>query len=588
MLNTPDRKYRPFIGPDLTDRQWPSRRLTCAPRWLSTDLRDGNQALFEPMDAARKLRLFQTLVGIGFKEIEVAFPAASQTDFDFVRLLIEGGHIPDDVNIMVMTQARADLIARTFEALRGVRQATVSLYNATAPVWRRDVFALDQAEVKQMAVDHTRLVRQHFAAHPETHWTLQYSPEAFSATELPFAAEVCNAVIEVMQPTAAQPMVINLPATVEVSTPNVFADQVEWMHRHLHRREAIVLSIHPHNDRGTAVAAAELALMAGAERVEGCLFGQGERSGNVDLVTLALNLYTQGIAPQLDFSNLDATLHVVEACSQLPISPRHPYAGELVYTAFSGSHQDAIHKGLMRQRDLPDRPWEVPYLPIDPADLGRDYASVIRVNSQSGKGGMAHLLWQHFGLKLPRRMLIDFSAAVQRHADQLGKEVSAKALLQWWLQTYQPADAVKLVSHQVERNVQGIGISMALKPVPGHAEVDVKLIYGAGHSLFDAALHALQSGMHWPVEVTHREVQRLRRDGADTNVVLLEAAWATRTGRQWGVGVHDDAELAAVLALLNACGPCHALAGVRAEVGAPDDQVGPQPVGGRTVLGARR
>ena len=281
MLNTPDRKYRPFIGPVLTDRQWPSRRLSSAPRWLSTDLRDGNQALFEPMDAARKLRLFQTLVSIGFKEIEVAFPAASQTEFDFVRMLIDGGHIPDDVNIMVMTQARADLIARTFEALQGVRQATISLYNATAPVWRRDVFALNRAQVKQMAVDHARLVRQHFAAHPGTHWTLQYSPEAFSATELPFAAEVCNAVIEVMQPTALQPMIINLPATVEVSTPNVFADQVEWMHRHLHRREAVVLSIHPHNDRGTAVAAAELAMMAGAERVEGCLFGQGERSGKI-------------------------------------------------------------------------------------------------------------------------------------------------------------------------------------------------------------------------------------------------------------------------------------------------------------------
>jgi 2-isopropylmalate synthase len=548
MLNNPASKYQPVVGPDLPSRQWPGRRLVSAPRWLSTDLRDGNQALFEPMNLERKLRLFHTLLAVGFKEIEVAFPAASQTDFDFTRHIIEHDLIPDDVTIMVMTQARADLIERTFEALRGVRRATISLYNATAPVWRRDVFGLSRNEVLCMAVDHARLVLQHFDANPGTHWTLQYSPEAFSATEMPFAAEVCNAVIDAVAPSPERPMIINLPATVEVSTPNVFADQIEWMDQHLHRREALILSIHPHNDRGTAVAAAELALLAGAQRVEGCLFGQGERSGNVDLVTLALNLYTQGIAPGLDFSNIDETLHVVEHCSQLPISPRHPYVGELVYTAFSGSHQDAIHKGLTRHRDSGKELWEVPYLPIDPADLGRDYASVIRINSQSGKGGTAHLLASHYGLKLPRRMLIDFSNVVQEHADSSGREISAGTLLALWLETYQPEQALRLVAHQIDRQPNGVSLSMALREDNPLQSLGSKIVGGTGATVLDAALHALRDGLGWPIVITHHECQTL---GQEECVVMLECSLAGLSGRHWGIGLHTDADTAILMALLH-------------------------------------
>lgn len=426
MLRNPAEKYRAFPTVSLTNRQWPNRTITQAPIWMSTDLRDGNQSLIEPMSIERKLRFFDMLVKIGFKQIEVAFPSASQTDFDFVRRLIEEDRIPDDVTIEVLTQSREDLIERTFESLRGAKRAIVHLYNAIAPSFRRIVFAASRDEVRELALAGTRQIKALAARHPQTDWTFQYSPETFSMTELAFSREVCDAVIEIWQPTRERKMIINLPATVECATPNVYADQIEWMHRHLSRRDSIVLSVHPHNDRGTAVAAAELAVMAGADRIEGCLFGNGERTGNVDVVTLALNLYTQGVDPGLDFSDIDAVRHCVEECNQLPVHPRHPYVGDLVHTAFSGSHQDAIKKGFAAQR--PDTFWEVPYLPIDPADLGRSYDAVIRVNSQSGKGGMAYLLEHSYGLALPRRMQIEFSRAVQALSDTSGQEITAAAL----------------------------------------------------------------------------------------------------------------------------------------------------------------
>lgn len=423
MLTNPSAKYRPFAAVPLENRQWPGKTITQPPIWMSTDLRDGNQALIEPMSVDKKLRFFQTLVQIGLKEIEVGFPSASQTDFDFVRMLVEGGHIPDDVTIIVLTQARDELIRRTVDSAVGAKRAIVHIYNSVAPVFRRVVFGMEREEIVQIAVNGTRLIKELVAQHPQTQWGLEYSPESFSTTELDFSKQITDAVSAVWQPTPENKMIVNLPSTVEASTPNVYADQIEWMCRNLNNRESLVISVHPHNDRGTAVAAAELAVMAGADRVEGCLFGNGERTGNVDLVTLAMNLYTQGVHPGLDFSDIDAVRQLVEECNQLPVHPRHPYAGDLVFTAFSGSHQDAIKKGFAQQKA--DAIWEVPYLPIDPADLGRSYDAVIRVNSQSGKGGMAYLLEQEYGLQLPRRLQIEFSRVVQQLADSSGREIAA-------------------------------------------------------------------------------------------------------------------------------------------------------------------
>ncbi|CAH3384847.1 2-isopropylmalate synthase [Enterobacter cloacae] len=399
MLNTPADKYQPFPTLSLPDRRWPEQRITRAPRWLSTDLRDGNQALAEPMDSTRKLQFWDLLLSCGFKEIEVAFPSASQTDFNFVRQLIEENRIPDDVTIQVLTQAREDLIHRTFESLRGAKQATVHLYNATAPLFRRLVFGMEKAQIVELATRATRLIRQLCEENPETRWQYEYSPETFCFTEPEFALEICEAVAEIWQPCDERPMVINLPATVEVSTPNVYADQIEYFCRHFSRRRDVCISVHPHNDRGTGVACAELAVMAGADRVEGCLFGNGERTGNVCLVTLAMNLYSQGISPTLDFSDMNRVVEVVETCNQLPVHPRHPWAGRLAYTAFSGSHQDAIKKGFDARR--PGDRWKMPYLPVDPQDIGCTYEAVIRVNSQSGKSGSAWLIEQNHGLKLP-------------------------------------------------------------------------------------------------------------------------------------------------------------------------------------------
>ncbi|MWV11547.1 2-isopropylmalate synthase [Pseudomonas sp. R-28-1W-6] len=423
MLKDPSTKYRPFPQIDIADRTWPSKTIDQAPIWLSSDLRDGNQSLIEPMDAEKKMRFFKTLVKVGIKEIEVGFPSASQTDFDFVRELIEGGHIPDDVTIQVLTQAREDLITRTFESLKGAKQAIVHYYNATAPSFRRIVFNQDQAGVIEIAVNAAQIIQRLAAQAPETAWRFEYSPEVFSSTETAFAVEVCNAVIGVFQPTPAQKLILNLPATIEAATPNVYADQIEWFCRHIDKRDSVLISLHTHNDRGTGVAATELGLMAGGDRVEGCLFGNGERTGNVDLVTVALNLYTQGVDPELDFSDIDSVRKVVEECNQLPVHPRHPYVGDLVHTAFSGSHQDAIRKGFAQQD--PQGVWEVPYLPIDPADIGRDYEAVIRVNSQSGKGGITFLLEQEYGISLPRRMQIEFSQVVQKETDRLGLEMTA-------------------------------------------------------------------------------------------------------------------------------------------------------------------
>jgi 2-isopropylmalate synthase len=426
MINNPATKYRAFPAIDLPDRQWPGNTITAPPIWMSTDLRDGNQALIEPMSTEKKLRFFDMLVKIGFKEIEVGFPSASQTDFDFVRTLVEENRIPGDVTIIVLTQARDELIRRTVESAVGAKRAIVHLYNSVAPVFRRVVFNMTREEITAIAVNGTRLVKELVAAHPQTDWGFEYSPESFSTTELDFSLHICDAVSAAWQPTPANKMIFNLPSTVECSTPNIYADQIEWMSRKLARRDAIVLSVHPHNDRGTAVASAELAVLAGADRVEGCLFGNGERTGNVDLVTLAMNLYTQGVHPGLDFSDIDAVRQLVEQCNELPVHPRHPYAGDLVFTAFSGSHQDAIKKGFAQQKA--DAIWEVPYLPIDPADLGRSYDAVIRVNSQSGKGGMAYLLEKEYGLSLPRRLQIELSRAVQKVADASGREISAAGI----------------------------------------------------------------------------------------------------------------------------------------------------------------
>ena len=423
MLKHPQQKYRPVAPVGLIDRQWPDTTLLRAPQWCSVDLRDGNQALIEPMDSNRKLRMFQLLLKIGFKEIEVGFPSASQTEFDFVRSLIERDLVPDDVTIQVLTPAREPLIQRTFEALHGAKRATVHLYNATSPVMRRVVLGMSQDQVIELASAHARLIGELARERRQSQWTFEYSPEMFSATELEFAKRVVDAVTEVWRTSARHKCIVNLPSTVEHSTPNIYADMIEWMHRHLLRRDGIVLSVHPHNDRGTGTAAGELALMAGAERIEGCLFGNGERTGNVDLVNIALNLYTQGIAPELDFSDIDEVRRCVEHCNQLPVHPRHPYVGDLVYTSFSGSHQDAIKKAFA-QRSEGDL-WQMPYLPIDPKDLGRSYDAVIRVNSQSGKGGVAYLLECEYGLELPRRLQIEFSQAVQRVADDTGKEINA-------------------------------------------------------------------------------------------------------------------------------------------------------------------
>ena len=542
MLKDPSSKYRPFTPVDLPDRTWPSRTLTRAPVWCSTDLRDGNQALIEPMNGERKRRMFDLLVQIGFKEIEVAFPSASQTEFDFVRHLIESGAIPEDVTIQVLTQAREDLVRRTFESLRGVRRAIVHLYNATSPLFRRLVFGTDVAGVKDLAVRTAHLFNELAAQQPETEWRFEYSPETFTATELPVALEICNAVLDVWKPTPERKAIVNLPATVEVATPNVYADQIEWMHRHIAYRDSVVISVHPHNDRGCGVAAAELAQMAGAERVEGCLFGNGERTGNVDIVTLALNLYTQGIDPQLDFSDINAIARTVEHCNQLPIHPRHPYVGDLVFTAFSGSHQDAIKKGFAARK--PGDFWEVPYLPLDPADVGRTYESVIRVNSQSGKGGIAFLLERDYGLVLPRRLQIEFSRVVQEVTDDTGKELSSADIWNVFRATYLEADTpYAYVSHQAvaDGDARGIVATVRIDGVE-------RTLRGTGNGPIDAFVHAL--GLDFTIQSFE---ERSLAAGSDAKAVAyVEIAGPGIQGSLFGVGMHADIVAASLMAVVSA------------------------------------
>ncbi len=555
MLKNPNTKYRPFPALQVAERSWPSKTITQAPIWMSTDLRDGNQALFEPMNAERKLRMFETLVQIGVKEIEVAFPSASQTDFDFVRKLIEEDRIPQDVTIEVLTQAREHLIRRTVESLIGARRAIVHVYNATARPWREQVFGMSLTEVKQLAVEAVSLIKTLIEAHPETEWILQYSPETFSQTEPEFALEVCNAVIATWNPTPDKKLIINLPATVEAATPNVYADQVEFMHRKLDRRDCVVLSVHPHNDRGTAVAAAELGVLAGADRVEGCLFGNGERTGNVDLVTLALNLYTQGVDPGLDFSDINAVARTVEDCTQLPIHPRHPYVGDLVFTAFSGSHQDAIKKGLAARRDGDS--WDVPYLPIDPADVGRSYESVIRVNSQSGKGGIAYLLEAHYGLVMPRRLQVEFSGVVQKHTDATGAEVSADELWRLFGQEYLEAQQpIRLHGHHLREDGNAQGIELVVE-INGQSQ----RLHGSGNGPIAAAAAALGN----PVKVMSYEERSLGH-GADARAVaFVEVSAPGIEGSVFGVGLHSNIVTASILALISATNRAQANTPARAD-----------------------
>ncbi|MGB7487986.1 MAG: 2-isopropylmalate synthase [Phormidesmis sp.] len=554
MLNQPSTKYSAFKPIDFPDRVWPSRTLTAAPIWLSTDLRDGNQALIEPMDIARKLRLFRTLIDIGFKEIEIGFPSASQTEFDFARRLIEQKLIPEDVTIQVLTPARETLIRRTFEALQGARQAIVHVYNATAPNFRKVVFNLDKPGTLRLATEAASLIKTLAAEQPATHWRFQYSPEVFTATELPFAKEICNAVLNVWQPTSQAKAIINLPASVEVSTPNVFADQVEWMHRHLDYREAVVLCVHPHNDRGCSVAAAELAQMAGAQRVEGCLFGNGERTGNVDLVTLAMNLYTQGISPQLDFSQIDHIVQVAEDCTQLLVHPRHPYAGELVFTAFSGSHQDAIKKGFAAR--CPEDLWAVPYLPMDPADVGRSYESVVRVNSQSGKGGIAFLLERDYGVVLPRKLQIEFSRAVQAAVERSGKEVTAPMIWEIFCREYlQLRSPLQYVRHQSSQQAnKQVSVTATLKYKAGDDEEGEIAIAATGTGPIDAfitALNAEPALAHCGhIQVRQYEERSLTSGSQGKAIALIEIG--TAQGSDFGIGIHENIVIASFYAVISA------------------------------------
>ncbi|TYK69741.1 2-isopropylmalate synthase [Comamonas sp. Z3] len=546
MLADPSTKYRAFPVVDLPNRQWPGRTLTQAPVWLSTDLRDGNQALFEPMNHERKLRLFQELVAIGFKEIEIGFPSASQTDFDIVRHLIDAQLIPQDVTPMVITQLREDLIATTVHSVTGARRVIVHLYNAVAPAFREIVFGMEVPQIIAMVEHHVRHLRQLTEQHPETEWVLQYSPETFCMAELDVSLAVCNAAIAAWDAGPERPMIINLPTTVEVSTANVFADQIEWMDRRLARREHVTLSVHPHNDRGTGVACAEQALLAGAQRVEGCLFGNGERSGNVDLVTLALNLYTQGIAPGLDFSDIAAVARIAEASTALPIHPRHPYVGDLVFTAFSGSHQDAIAKGFAAQK--PDAPWRVPYLPIDPQDLGRTYDSIVRVNSQSGKGGIAFLLQKDWGITMPRRMQIEFSAIVQAWADSSETELSSAQIWSLFEATYLHAHTqspvLRYQGHRLFDSEQGQGVELHWHDADGQSRQSS----GMGNGPIAAAVAALEL----PLRIDSYE-ERSLGNGADAcALAIVEAAWPGVPGSRFGVGMQANIVTASVMAVVNA------------------------------------
>ncbi|VWX63569.1 2-isopropylmalate synthase [Burkholderiales bacterium 8X] len=547
MLQQPDRKYRAFAPIGLKDRTWPDAVLTQAPIWLSTDLRDGNQALVEPMDMARKMRMFETLVSIGFKEIEVGFPSASQVEFDFVRKLIEEDRIPDDVTIQVLTPARDQLIARTFEALQGAPRAIVHLYNAVAPIMRRVVLGMDEDQIVELATTHARMFNELAAAQPTTRWTFQYSPEMFSGTDLAFSKQVVDAVTAVWQPTPSRKCIVNLPSTVEHSTPNIFADMIEWMHRHLERRDSIVLSVHPHNDRGTGTAAGEFALMAGADRIEGCLFGNGERTGNLDIVNVALNLYTQGVSPHLDFSNIDELRTVVEHCNQIPVHPRHPYVGDLVYTSFSGSHQDAIKKAFAARR--PDDAWDMPYLPIDPKDVGRSYEAVIRVNSQSGKGGISYLLESEYGLELPRRLQMEFSQAVQRVMDVAGKELVASDLWQLFEGEYRLDSPAAPRHRAIEERGEGGSASVVLQADMLWDGAEIK-IEGEGNGPIDAFIQGLARATGHAIRVIDYH-QHAIGAGADARAVAYLELRVDDRRTLFGVGIDANIVAASLKAIVS-------------------------------------
>ncbi|MEA1084275.1 2-isopropylmalate synthase [Sphingomonas sp. CD22] len=547
MLRDPSTKYRAFPTIDLPDRQWPSRVITRAPRWLSTDLRDGNQALIDPMDAEKKTRLFDLLVKVGLKEIEVGFPSAGATEFDFISGLVKSGRIPDDVFVQVLTQSRRDLIETSFASLDGAKQAIVHLYNAVSPAWRKIVFGMTRDEVKRIAIEGVKVLRDEAAKRPDTDWRFEYSPETFSTAELDFSLEVCAAVMDVLQPTADRPIIFNLPATVECATPNVYADQIEWFGRNIPNRDAVVISLHTHNDRGTGVAAAELGLMAGADRVEGCLLGNGERTGNCDLVTVALNMYTQGVAPGIDLSDIDGIVNTINYCTNIPVHPRTPYAGDLVFTAFSGSHQDAIKKGFAAQAARNDELWEVPYLPIDPADLGRSYEAVIRVNSQSGKGGVAWVIEQDKGLKLPKRLQADFSRHVQALADETSRELGAADIWGRFEATYLPRPTDRFVLRDYdESGSAGDRLFVGRVAVDG----EERSILGRGNGLISGVIAAL--GETGPALDVVDYSEHAIGHGADAQAAAYVEC-RTSDGRiVFGVGMDTDIATASVRAVLSA------------------------------------
>ncbi len=549
MLRNPSTKYRPFPQINLPDRQWPNQTITKAPRWLSTDMRDGNQALIDPMDAEKKTRFFDLLLKVGLKEIEVGFPSAGATEFDFISSLVTSGRIPDDVAIQVLTQSREDLIRTSFESLRGARTAIVHLYNAVSPAWRKIVFQMEQADVKNIAIAGAKIMRDEAAKQPNTDWRFEYSPETFSTAELDFSLECCVAVMDVLQPTPEKPIIFNLPATVEAATPNIYADQIEYFSRNVPNRDAVIISLHAHNDRGTGVAATELGLMAGADRVEGCLFGNGERTGNCDLVTVALNMYTQGVDPGLDFSDIDEVIKTVEYCNQLPVHPRHPYAGELVFTAFSGSHQDAIKKGFAAQEARNDDLWEVPYLPIDPADLGRSYEAVIRVNSQSGKGGFAWVLEQDQGLKLPKKMQAHFSRHVQALADETGGELHAGDIWGVLQRVYclNTPQHFQLVDYEETRGSNGERIFAGKIAIDGQEQS----VSGRGNGLISSVVSTISDSFGLTLDIADYSEHAMGQGTSVRAAAYVECT--TPNGKTvWGVGIDEDVATASVRAVLSA------------------------------------
>jgi 2-isopropylmalate synthase len=548
MLRDPSTKYRPFPQVDLPDRQWPSKTIVKPPRWLSTDLRDGNQALIDPMDAEKKTRFFDLLCKVGLKEIEVGFPSAGATEFDFIAGLVKTGRIPDDVSIQVLTQSRRDLIETSFASLVGAKTAIVHLYNAVSPAWRKIVFGMDRAQVKQIAVDGAKVLRDEAAKQPNVRWQFEYSPETFSTAELDFSLEVCEAVMDVLMPTPENPIIFNLPATVECATPNIYADQIEWFGRNIRNRDAVAISLHTHNDRGTGVAAAELGMMAGADRVEGCLLGNGERTGNCDLVTVALNMYTQGVDPKLDLSDIDGVVNTVNYCTNIPVHPRTPYAGDLVFTAFSGSHQDAIKKGFAAQEAKNDTLWEVPYLPIDPADLGRSYEAVIRVNSQSGKGGVAWVIEQDKGLKLPKRLQADFSRHVQAYADETSRELNAADIWGLFERTYMPQadDRVELRDYE-ESGASGQRLFIGRVAIDG----EERSISGRGNGLISGVISALTDSTGPTLDVVDYNEHAIGH-GADAQAAAYVECRTAEGKTVFGVGMDTDIATASVRAVLSA------------------------------------